>query len=191
MNPKYGPMSIEERLRAAEADLKSIIGRSRKNGASMVSLRDESYAVLGSYGLAQVKRCGWMDTGFHPWDRSKSAIVPAKVHDKIANFYQVGLSFLECSKAVSVGRPSGSAGDKHEEKNIEVTTRCEGILAQVKPGSLNQFSLTCNHTCQAVRAAMAEVRHQDTTIAPNWVINRWLLEQRDPGMPCTLAWDAA
>ena len=127
-----------------------------------------------------------METGCHPWNRSSSAIVPAKVAEKVTNFYKVGLSLLECSKAVAVGRARGPAGDAREAANIEIAKQSEGILAAVAQGSLSQFSITCNHTSQAVRVVICEAQHCDPEIAPTGAISRGLLEQRDAVLAKTI-----
>ena len=147
----------------------------------MVGLRDKSYERLVHFGLAEVKVCSFGDTGFHPWNRSNTAIVPTKVSAKVMRFYQMGFSLTECAKSVSVQRRPGPVGDKHESANIEIINAAGGVLAPVKKeGSLSQFSLTCNHTCQAVRAASAGAVHTDPVIAPNGYISLPVMMNRDP-----------
>ena len=171
---------MAQRADAADAEMKRITLASRKKGAVMVSLRDEIYQHLGSFGLAESKVVSWMDTGFHPWNRSKTAIIPSKVQSKVSHFYSTGLSSLECSKACAVQRSPGQAGESHEAVNVKIVANCNSQLAPVKDGSLAQFSLTCNHTCQAVRAVIAEVPHPNPLFAPNGNISRAMFESHDP-----------
>ena len=184
-NQKYDKMSVIERWDLAAPEIDAIMAKSRENKCIPIMLRDEGFTVLAEYGLGEVKPCAWMDTGFHPMNRSKSGIIPAKVGDKITHFHTKGISLLECSKAVSVARIPGAVGDQHEAENIAIAKKSDGHLAPVKQGSLTQFTLTCNHTVQAVKAVMAEARHGDKEIAPEGTINRALIESRQPSFAQT------
>ena len=184
MIAKYDNSTAQQRYEAAEEDLEALVQQSRAKDAIMVSIRDECFKCLASYGLGECRICGWMETGFHPWNRSTSGIVPAKVSLKVEAFHTCGISLLECSKAVSVGRGKNAGGDSNEKINSYVCNNND-YLASVKKGTISQFSLTCNHTCQAVRAVMCEARHDNTDIAPQGYIKKAFLESRQSAFSAT------
>ena len=79
-------MSMAQRADAADTEMKRITLAYRKEGAVMVSLRDEIYEHLDNFGLVGSKVVSWMETGFHLWNRSKTAIIPSKVQSKVNPF---------------------------------------------------------------------------------------------------------
>ena len=159
-------MSYEERMDHADDDLERIAKKARTKEAQMVSLRDESYQVLGEAGLAECVVESFEKTGYHPWNRSEGGIVKAKVVQKVDDFDRSGVSELECAKAVSVERLPGAAGNQHEAANIKTAAESEGVLAPVKAGELTQFCLTINHTTQAIKSVNAGCVHENKNIAP-------------------------
>jgi hypothetical protein len=86
----------------------------------------------------------------------------------------------EMLRACSVQRRPDWHGDQHEQTNQQIVAQSNGQLAPVAQSSLKQFSLTCNHTCQAMRAGLYEAKCDDKTIAPNGTVSRALLEGRQP-----------
>ena len=137
MDQKYARLSREKRWEVVEPEVDAILQKSRAKNAIPIMLRDEAFKVLATIGLAETKQVAWMDTGFHPMNRSKSGIILAKVQDKVMHLHAKGISLLECSKAVSIARVPGKLGDEHESANMDVVQRSDGFLASVKHGSLN------------------------------------------------------
>ena len=86
----------------------------------------------------------------------------------------------EMLRACAVLRQPGDVGDAHEHVNQTTAIASDGNLAPVAQGSLQQFLLTCNHTCQAMRAAMHEVKCDNNTIAPHGFVNTAPLEAKGP-----------
>jgi hypothetical protein len=132
------------------------------------------------YGLAQIMWVACQVTGFHPWNRSLSGIAPSKVAQRVRKFGEHGFSFAECLRACSVKKNTNVSGTQHEKTNIDIIKQSNGQLADVVPGSLQQFSLTCNHSNQAVRAIDAEVELDDPIFAPGGRVSKGLFKSRDP-----------
>ena len=114
MDKKYERLSMQARADAADADLGLIENLANSKHAQLMALRDSSYEKLAFFGLGQAKTGYLQDTAFHPWNRSKAAIVPSKVLDKVDKFHVSGVSMLELSKISAVGRPAGSVGNNLE-----------------------------------------------------------------------------
>ena len=109
---------------------------------------------------------------------------------KLGAFFESGVSMTEMLRACAVLRQPGDVGDAHEHVNVTTAMASDDQLAPVAQGSLQQFSLTCNHTCQAMRAAMHEVKCDNKVIAPNGFVNKALLETKDPNFANIFAfWD--
>ena len=180
MEKKYKSMSPEQRMAAADADCDEILNRSFRKDAVPIALRDESYELLAKVGLGEVKHVSWQETGFCPDNRSRSGIIKAKVSERQTNFYNSGVSKLELSKAVSVGRVPGEQGDKDENDNIRAAEASGDILAPVAPKSLTQFSLTCNHSTQAIKGVIGGCAHPDTKTFPNGKLNQHDFIRKQP-----------
>ena len=178
MEPKYKHAPLENRMEEARDELEALESEAMRKESPLVTIRDKIYIVLLRYGLANILWVSCLVTGFHPWNRSTSGIIPSKVENKVCKFGTHGFSFAECLRACSVKR-NPKSGQAHEAINIEVTS-ASSQLANVTPGSLQQFSLTCNHTNQAIRAIDAGVPLCDKKIAPEGTVNKALMCQKDP-----------
>lgn len=179
-DPQYQYLSVQDRVEAAKDELTAITVKSLQAEAPLIQLRDESYKLLMKYCLAEVKWESFNSTGFHPWNRSGAGVSPSNAIDKLVAFFQSGLSETEMLRACAIQRQPGIIGDAHELANSTLVEGCNGQLAPVAQGSLQQFSLTCNHTGQAMRAAMHEVRCDNEIIAPNGHVSKALLEENRP-----------
>ena len=173
-------MQPEARLACAQPDLTRLVEDSKSRGCSMVTIRDRIYHVLMHYGLAQIIWVACQVTGFHPWNRSLSGIAPSKVAQRVKKFGEHGFSFAECLRACSVKKNPNISGTRHERTNIDIAKQSNGQLADVIPGSLQQFSLTCNHSNQAVRAIDAEIDLVDSKFAPSGRVSKGLMSEKDP-----------
>jgi hypothetical protein len=161
MDSKYSQMNPQARMVEATEDLTALVEKTKKDGCSMVTVRDRIFHVLLHYGLGTIVWVSCLVTGFHPWNRSVTGIAPYKVRQRVKKFGEHGFSFAECLRACSVKKNSTIAGHGHEKTNIDIVHQSNGQLADVMPGSLEQFSLTCNHSNQAVRAINAEIELDD------------------------------
>jgi hypothetical protein len=170
-------MQPQARLECAQPDLTRLTEESKSRGCSMVTIRDRIYHILMHYGLAQIMWVACQVTGFHPWNRSLSGIAPSKVAQRVKKFGEHGFSFAECLRACSVKKNTNVSGTQHEKTNIDIIKQSNGQLADVVPGSLQQFSLTCNHSNQAVRAIDAEIELDDPIFAPGGRVSKGLLNR--------------
>ena len=176
---KFKQVGISARCDAAREDFTSILVRSRDSSAPLIALRDEVYKTAITHGLATVKWVPFSSTGFHPWNRSRAGISPSNVTQKLVDFHAAGVSTTEMLRAASAQRVPGTYGDAHEATNQLVIREADGQLAPVADKSLEQFALTCNHTVQAIRSAMAELACDRKAIAPTGFISKAILEEKD------------
>ena len=171
---------LEERIEAVRLEATQIETRANASDAPLVQLRDEAYVLFVKKGLAEVVPVLFQKTGFHPWNRCNGGIIPAECTNKVRAIANAGASMHELSRACSVQRIPGSMGDAHEMHNQTVVAASGGQLAPVAQGSLEQFSLTCNHTTQGFRSVIAGVQCTDKDIAPSGCLSRTLLEEKCP-----------
>ena len=147
--------------------------------APLIGLRDEADKSAITHGIATVKWVPFGSTGFHPWNRSRAGISPSNDTQKLVDVHACGVSTTEMLRASSVQRVPGTHGDAHEAANQLVVREAGGQLAPVAEKSLEQFALTCNHTVQAIRAAMAELACARKEVAPSGFLSKAFLEEKD------------
>ncbi len=177
---KYKYLDMGGRIEAARPDFNLLEQKAREPDAIIVGLRDEIYSKAQHFGIAEIVRETVDATGHHPWNRSTTGVDGGDAISKLVKFEKGGFSFQECSRAATVQRSPGRLGDFYEHKNMETVQASAGKLAPVVPGSLKQFSLTCGHTYQALRAANAEIPCDIPSISRNGRISKAILSQRDP-----------
>ena len=119
MWPQFRTASKRARLEAARPLLGAIKEKAKHADAQLVSLRDHSYHVMQTHGLAQRRRMKPNSVGFHPSNRSGSGLIPAKCRKKLSDAAKSGFSLIECARACAVGRAHGSIGDDYEFQNIQ------------------------------------------------------------------------
>ena len=119
--PQFRTASKRARLEAARPLLDEIKANAKQADAQLVSLRDHSYHVMQTHGLAQRRRMKPNSVGFHPSNRSGTGLIPAKCRKKLSDFAKSGFSLIECARACAVGRVHGSIGDGYELQSSNVS----------------------------------------------------------------------
>ena len=146
--------SMDQRLSDADAALAALKTRYESADSQLVAIRDEVFVVLENKGLIEhnVKFVG--RAGFHPRNRGKRGITPSEVPNKLAGFKASGFS-ASLLKPVMVKRSPAERGNTYEQVNIVLcnATASDGMLAPVGAGTLDSFTLTANHSWQALKLA--------------------------------------
>ena len=125
--------------------------------------------------------------GFHPKNRGENGIAPKHVSKKVSLFCQTGFSPFECERACLVGRAPGKRGDDYEAVNARAAACAAGQLAPVSKGSLDSFTITCNHTFQSFRAVHFGAANEDASISLNGKVCSAMVAQKCPLRASTVA----
>jgi hypothetical protein len=180
---KFASMSMQERIEEVRPAVASIVAKMADEGAALVTLRDDAFALLVSSKLMSVVKLHCMEIGFHPLNRGGAGIDPSEVIRKVLAFARVGFSMKEADNGCVVESTSSA----FEQANREIIRISGGMLAPVAfRGQLKFFTLTTSHTNQALRAIHGELKSSDPSIAVDGKISRALLE-RDHRLKTVLA----
>ena len=146
--------SISARIGAAHDALLVIKQRYDSKDPQVVAIRDDAFGVLEAHGLVTPVRKPIDRCGFHPRNRGRRGLTPSEVPKKMHSFETSGFS-ANILKPITVQRAPGKVGDDYENENIKLcnTTSSEGMLAPVVEGLLDSYTLTCNHSWQALKLA--------------------------------------
>ncbi len=180
MAAMYKGYDVKARIEAARPDMQAISKKYASPGAIIVGLRDQAFAKLQIFGLAQKTKITIESTGYHPWNRSTSGVDCSDASTKLVKFHKGGLSFCELARSCTIQRIPGQVGDFYEARNMELAEASMGKLAPVQGGSLQRFSLTCCHSIQALRGGQAEVTSDDPDMSRDGKISKALLIDKDP-----------
>ena len=172
---------MERRLADARPRLIELQERAVSDDPQIVSLCDEVYELCEKYGLCCTAQFHPNQVGFHPANRSTAGLEPQDIPKKLLAFKVSGFSFAETARATAIERPPGKKGDQYEQENVRVVKQSNGQLAHVGKNSLKIFSLTCGHTTQAARAALAGCVCSLPEISENGRISESKLSKTDPG----------
>ncbi len=148
------PADVLAQANKIQPQMENLKGRyTLKTGqGQVVAMKDEGLELLRSVSL--MTRGGKKlvnKQGFHPRNRSCRGVIPSEVPKKLETFKATGFSPDVC-KPIVAGRVPGDIGDKYESLNQTVCNpNCH--LATVLSGSLDSFTLTCNHSVQALKLA--------------------------------------
>ncbi len=146
------PKTVEQRLDDAAPALRDIAEKYGSAACRLVSLRDELLRVCDTHMIVTTATKMCTEVGFHPKNRGTRGITPQDVQRKTSIFCRTGFSPSECERALLVRRIPGSVGDQYEEANRLAAEQSIGALAPVARGTLDSFTLTCNHTFQSFRS---------------------------------------
>ena len=146
--------SVAERLADAEVALLQVKERYDAKGSQVISNRDEAIAILEHHVLIETVHKNVDKGGFHPRNRGKRGLTPSEVPKKLEKFKSSGFS-AKVLKPFTVQKPPGQLGDTYENDNIALCNAKASaeMLAPVSGGIIDCFTLTCNHSWQAVRLA--------------------------------------
>ena len=140
--------SIEQKPAAADAEFQAMTIAYKDTSAQLVFLRDEIFRVADSFEISTLRTVHCAGVGHHPKNRP---LTVARVPQKVTGFTSTGFSPEECKRACVVGRIPGDVGNAYEGACTQTAKDSQGQLAEVVTGSLTEFTLTCNHTFQALR----------------------------------------
>ena len=146
--------SIADRMTSANSELLAIKARYESKDPQIMAIRDDAFNVLEKYGLVTPIRKTISRGGFHPRNRGKRGLTPSEVPKKVDKFMTSGFS-ASVLKPITIQRIPGQIGDGYEASNIELCNApwSKGMLAPVVGGALDCYTLTCNHSWQALRLA--------------------------------------
>ena len=180
-------LSVEQQLVLAGPRCELLAQKYLSADGQLVCLRDEVYKVCEEFGLMTrpVKHCA--SVGFHPKNRGENGITPQHVSQKVSLFCHTGFSPFECERACLVGRAPGMRGDDYEAANARAADSAAGQLATVTKGSLDSFSITCNHTFQSFRAIHFGAAMDDASISLNGKISSGMVAEKCPLLASTVA----
>ena len=140
--------SIDQKLAAADVEFQAMTIAYKDTSAQLVFLRDEIFRVADSFEISTLRTVHCAGVGHHPKNRP---LTVARVPQKVTGFTLTGFSPEECKRACVVGRIPGDVGNAYEGACTQTAKDSQGQLAEVVAGSLTEFTLTCNHTFQALR----------------------------------------
>ena len=157
-------LTVEQQLVLAGPRCEKLAQQYLSADGQLVGLRDEVYKVCEEFRLMTrpVKHCA--SVGFHPKNRGENGIAPQQVSQKVSLCCHTGFSPFECERACLVGRAPGKRGDDYEAANARAADGAAGQLATVTKGSLDSFTITCNHTFQSFRAIYFGAAMEDPSI---------------------------
>jgi len=151
-------------MKLVDQAIQDIIRRANTKDAPVVRLRDEAFRLLRTSKLSYKARFHSLQVGFNPRNRSQVGVEPQENPKRLHKYKRSGWSNVECANAAATERAPGARGDALEKKNIEVVEQSGGMLAEVQPQSLRIFTITCGHTNQAIRAAVAGIKSDDAEL---------------------------
>ena len=146
--------SISTRMEAAKDNLLTIKQRYDSKVPQIIAVRDDVFAILEKHCLVTPVRKSLDRGGFHPCNRGKRGLTPSEVPKKLHSFQTSGF-LASLLKPVTVQRVPGKVGDDYERDNLKLcnSKNSEGMLAPVVEGLLDSYTLTCNHSWQALELA--------------------------------------
>ena len=146
--------SIADRIASADSELLAIKERCESKDPQIMAIRDDAFDVLEKFGLVTPIRKPISRVGFHPRNRGKRGLTPSEVPKKVDKFMTSGFS-ASVLKPITIQRIPGQIGDDYEASNIELCNApcSKGMLAPVVGGALDSYTLTCNHSWQALKLA--------------------------------------
>ena len=172
--------NVEPMLDAAEEKFKAINAKYIAGDPQLVGLRDEVLEVAEVSGILTRPVKQVAEVGFHPKNRGDNGVTPQEVPIKTSLLCDKGFSLPECERALLAGRAPGKVGDSYEQANINLAEASGGCLAPVAKGSLDSFTLTCNHTFQSFRSVHFGTANDDPSISTNGKVAIALVKSRCP-----------
>ena len=127
----------------------------RDDSGQLKALAEEVVQVLEHYGLVYEAQLSPDVVGVHRCNRWGAGVKPADVHAKISKIIGMGFSLQATREAMCTEMPPGVEGEEQLHFNKVMVSHANGLLAPIKPDSLEYLSVACSHTNQALRAVKA------------------------------------
>ena len=179
--------SVDQQLALAAPRCDALARKYASADGQLVALRDEVYKVCEETGLMTRPVMHCVRVGFRPKNRGENGITPQQVSKKVSLFCHTGFSPFECERACLVGRAPGKRGDDYEAANVRAAECAAGQLAPVTKGSLDSFTITCNHTFPSFRAVHFGAAMDDASISLNGTVCSAMVAQKCPLLASTVA----
>ena len=184
--------TIEERIKLVTEAMEALMGLRTAGAGSgqpvqLVQAVDKVLELLKANGLAYIQRISPQFVGVHPSNRYGQGVTPSEVHALLEDIFQLGWSWGKVAQATCVEMPVGKFQREHEFFNIELAQGSDNQLAPVGAGTLKFYSLSCGHTNQGLRAALAGVPSTSATLADNGFMDKGKIAARDPAMGRAIA----
>ena len=167
----FSKMAVGERIEHVRPAVILILDRMKADESSLVQLRDDALELLLESDLLYLVVVHPRQVGVHPSNRGGSGVQADRVLNKVYEFDRFGFSLVQCSNAVLVERKQ----QDYEDWNIQLVAKAPHALAHVDRGTLRYFTLTTNHTFQALRVIDAELPCDNPKVCQNGRISKDLL----------------
>ena len=146
--------SISTRMEAANENSLTIKQRHDSKDPQIIAIRDDAFAILEKHGFVTPVRKPIDRGGFHSRNRRLRGLTPSEVPKKLHSFQTSGFS-ASLLKPITVQRVPGKVCDDYENESLKLcnSKSSEGMLAPVVEGLMDSYTLTCNHSWQALKLA--------------------------------------
>ncbi len=149
------PSGLAQKVADVKPSMEVLRVKYKSQAGQVLAMCDSGVALLQQHGLMNLAVSKHVSRGgFHPRNRSLRGLTPSNVPKKLIGFKHSDFSLSLCYPTV-VQRIPGDMGDDYEAANATLCNAetSKNMLAPITPGLLDCFTLTCNHTWQAVKLA--------------------------------------
>jgi hypothetical protein len=147
-------MASSEAVLRAATEIGRLLEEYNKEGGAVVKIASELVSVLTQHGLAWKTQLHSSQVGVHPKNRDGLGVIPAEVHEKLANIVGMGFVWEEVQNPMC--SEVSPLRDTEIQFNIDLAEASGHMLAPIEV-PLRTLAFRCTHTNQGIRAACAGV----------------------------------